>query len=132
MKALIADDREDARRALADALRRAGVTAIDAVPAAVGGTRLVALITGSTELEDPAGAGTAPANPADLVMRFSHDVASPLMCIMALSELLVHEQTASARMSDDLRQIQTAARQVANMVRTLGIRSSSGRAAPSA
>ena len=56
----------------------------------------------------------------DLVSRFSHDVSSPLMCVIALSGLLARQAPADESLANDLKQIQTAAEEVADMVRALG------------
>jgi signal transduction histidine kinase len=58
---------------------------------------------------------------ADLVSKFSHDVASPLMLVLALSGLLVRTRPADD-MAGDLKQIQAAAEEIAKMVRELGAR----------
>lgn len=116
VKALIAHDRADVRVLLADRLRAIGVDQIDMVAAAAGATSLIALLTVAT----PSG-NTARAEPlAAAVSRFSHDVASPLMSVLALSGLLVREGRADAQTNEDLKRIQAAAEEIAVMVRTLG------------
>ena len=124
VKALIADDRAEVRRLVGDALRQLGITQVDSIAAGIAGTRLVALMAAA---EDPATTDpdAPPASARDLITRFSHDVASPLMCVIALSELLVHAPGADAASREDLRQIHEAAREIANMVRALSIRAAS-------
>ena len=56
----------------------------------------------------------------DIVSRFSHDVSSPLMCVIALSGLLARQAPADDSLANDLKQIQAAAEEVAGMVRALG------------
>jgi hypothetical protein len=117
--ALIADDRAELRDLLSARLREIGVTRIDAMAAVAGGTHLLALIAPA-----PTAADTGPAAeplPA-AVSRFSHDVASPLMCVLALSGLLVREARVDEQTTEDLKRIQAAAEEIALMVRTLGER----------
>jgi hypothetical protein len=57
----------------------------------------------------------------DLVTRFSHDVASPLMLVLALSGLLVRTKP-NDDAAGDLKLIQAAAEEIATMVRELGAR----------
>lgn len=125
VKALIADDRDDVRQLLSARLREIGVADIDLVTAGVGGRHLVALLTRDATTAGGAGGRAAESLP-DVVSRFSHDVASPLMCVLALSGLLVREARAGNDTADDLKRIQAAAEEIAVMVRTLG-----ERAAPS-
>jgi hypothetical protein len=119
VRALIADERADARRTLEQALREIGVTQIDVVAGPLSGARLATLIGAQAE---GAGRFENVRTPLELVARFSHDAASPLMLIVALTDLLARLDTADAATRDDLRQIHEAARQVADMVRTLGVR----------
>ena len=56
----------------------------------------------------------------DLVSKFSHDVSSPLMCVIAISGLLARQAPADESLANDLKQIQAAAEEVAGMVRALG------------
>lgn len=59
-------------------------------------------------------AGTAIA-----VRRFAHDVVSPLMSVLALSEVLLLESRNDARLNEDLRRIHDAAEEALTLVRTL-------------
>jgi len=114
VRAVIAHDRADVRNLLTERLRELGVEHIDAVGASVGGSQIVALMTTPADAApkgEPLPAG---------VSRFSHDVASPLMCVLALSGLLVREGRADAQTREDLKRIQAAAEEIAVMVRTLG------------
>ncbi len=124
LRALIADDRAEVRQILGAALRGLGVIHIDTVEAGIAGTNLVAVMT-KNEMAGAAHADT-PEQVADLVTRFSHDVASPLMCVLALSGLLVREAQAANRSGDDLKRIQAAAEEIAVMVRALGERAATG------
>jgi hypothetical protein len=114
VRAVIAHDRADVRNLLTERLRALGVERIDAVAAGVGGSQIVALLT--TRADPAPQAEPLPA----AVSRFTHDVASPLMCVLALSGLLVREGRADAQTREDLKRIQAAAEEIAVMVRTLG------------
>jgi len=116
VKALIAHDRADVRGLLTERLRAIGVDQIHTVAAAAGPASLLALLTAA---RPAAGAHRAEPLPA-AVLRFSHDVASPLMCVLALSGLLVREGRADAQTNEDLKRIQAAAEEIAMMVRSLG------------
>jgi CheY-like chemotaxis protein len=117
--ALIADDRADVRNLLTAQLREMGVAQIDAMAAVAGGTHLLALLAHPSPPADP-GAAVEPLPAA--VSRFSHDVASPLMCVLALTGLLVREARVDEQTAEDLKRIQAAAEEIALMVRTLGER----------
>lgn len=121
VKALIADDRDDVRQLLSARLRELGVADIDLMAAGVGGRNLVALMTRDQTTTGAAGSRAAEPIP-DIVSRFSHDVASPLMCVLALSGLLVREARTGNQTADDLKRIQAAAEEIAVMVRALGER----------
>ena len=56
----------------------------------------------------------------DAVRRFSHDVVSPLMSVLALSEVLLLESRHDERLNEDLRRIHAAAEEALTLVRTLG------------
>jgi hypothetical protein len=130
VRAIIAHDRADVRTLLADRLRALGIERIDALAAGVGGAQIIALLTATA----PAESAPRVEPLAAAVSRFSHDVASPLMCVLALSGLLVREGRADAQTSEDLKRIQAAAEEIAVMVRTLGEQaptSASGRPARS-
>lgn len=125
VKALIADDRDDVRQWLSTSLRQAGVADIDLMPAGVGGRNLVALLARDTVTASSAGSRAAEPL-GEAVSRFSHDIASPLMCVLALSGLLVREARAGNSTAEDLRRIQAAAEEIAVMVRALGERATPG------
>lgn len=59
---------------------------------------------------------------AELVARFSHDVASPLTGVLALTEVLIQESQTTDRARDDLRRIHEAAEEIASMVLALSQR----------
>ena len=120
LRAIIADDRADVRDHLANSLRAAGLTRIDAVPGAVGVERLLAVLAAAVP-QDTNPPETAPASARDLIARFSHDVASPLMLIVALTDLVARQPAVDDRLRGDLQQIHSAAREVATMVRGLGL-----------
>lgn len=63
-----------------------------------------------------------PENIAALVAQFSHDVASPLTLVLALSELLLQTTDPGDRAHDDLTHIHAAAREALTMVRSLAAR----------
>ena len=54
-----------------------------------------------------------------VVQRFSHDVASPLMSVLALTEVLLLEARPDERLSEDLRRIHAAAEEAIGLVRAL-------------
>jgi signal transduction histidine kinase len=64
----------------------------------------------------------------DLVSRFSHDVASPLTSVIALSQVLAREPQTSDRTKEDLERIREAAEEIAAMVLALSERVAPGRA----
>jgi hypothetical protein len=116
VKALIAHDRADVRGLLTERLRAIGVDQIDTVAAAAGPASLLALLTAGRPAASAPRAEPLPA----AVLRFSHDIASPLMCVLALSGLLVREGRADSQTNEDLKRIQAAAEEIAMMVRSLG------------
>lgn len=59
---------------------------------------------------------------ADLVARFSHDVASPLTGVLALCEVLIQESRTDDRLRDDLKRVHAAAEEIAAMVLALSTR----------
>ena len=69
-------------------------------------------------------------NPAagsvEAVRRFSHDVVSPLMSVLALSEVLLMESRHDERLNEDLRRIHAAAQEALTMVRALSAQVTSG------
>jgi hypothetical protein len=68
------------------------------------------------------------AETAGAVRRFAHDVVSPLMSVMALSEVLLLESRNDARLNEDLRRIHDAAEEALTMVRTLSVQVTSDQA----
>jgi signal transduction histidine kinase len=58
----------------------------------------------------------------DMVRQFTHDVASPLTLVLALSELLMQQSQPGSPGHEDLKQIQTSTREVLTMVRSLAAR----------
>lgn len=67
---------------------------------------------------DPA----TPAGATELVRQFTHDVVSPLMSVVALSEVLLLEGREDPRLNDDLRRIHDAAEEAIALVRSLHAR----------
>jgi len=65
---------------------------------------------------------------ADAVRRFAHDVVSPLMSVLALSEVLILESRPDERLNEDLRRIHAAAQEALTLVRALSVEVASGRA----
>jgi signal transduction histidine kinase len=63
-----------------------------------------------------------PDDVVEMVRRFTHDVASPLTLVLALSELLMQQSRTGDPGHDDLAQIQASTREVLNMVRSLAAR----------
>ena len=57
----------------------------------------------------------------DAVRRFAHDVVSPLMSVLALSEVLILESRPDERLNEDLRRIHAAAEEALAMVRSLSV-----------
>lgn len=55
----------------------------------------------------------------DTVLRFAHDAASPMMMVLALSEMLLEDPALNADQRGDVRQIHTAAEEVTAMLKTL-------------
>ena len=67
-----------------------------------------------------------PPGTVDAVRRFSHDVVSPLMSVLALSEVLLLEARNDDRLNEDLRRIHAAAQEALTLVRALGTQFTSG------
>ena len=67
-----------------------------------------------------------PSAAADAVRQFSHDVISPLMSVLALSEVLLLESRQDDRLNEDLRRIHAAAEEAIGMVRALSARVGAG------
>jgi hypothetical protein len=62
-----------------------------------------------------------PASTTEAVRRFSHDVVSPLMSVLALSEVLLLESRDDDRLNEDLRRIHAAAEEALMLVRNLTV-----------
>lgn len=63
----------------------------------------------------------------EAVRRFAHDVVSPLMSVLALSEVLILESRKDDRLNEDLRRIHDAAEEALRLVRTLSVEVTSAR-----
>jgi hypothetical protein len=57
----------------------------------------------------------------EAIRRFAHDVVSPLMSVLALSEVLILESRDDVRLKEDLRRIHAAAEEAMNLVRALTV-----------
>ena len=57
----------------------------------------------------------------EAVLRFAHDVVSPLMSVLALSEVLILESRKDDRLNEDLRRIHAAAEEALALVRALSV-----------
>jgi len=57
----------------------------------------------------------------EAVRRFAHDVVSPLMSVLALSEVLILESRKDDRLNEDLRRIHAAAEEALALVRALSV-----------
>ena len=55
----------------------------------------------------------------DALRRFTHDVVSPLMSVVALTEVLLLEARKDDRLNEDLRRIHAAADEALGMIRAL-------------
>jgi len=71
--------------------------------------------------------GDNQAGTVDAVRRFAHDVVSPLMSVLALSEVLILESRPDERLNEDLRRIHAAAEEALTLVRSLSAELASGR-----
>lgn len=69
---------------------------------------------------DERDAGSLPVETLERVRRFSHDIVSPLMSVLALSEVLMLEAKGDDRLNEDLRRIHAAAEEALSLVRALG------------
>jgi hypothetical protein len=117
LRAVVADDRPDARDMVTAKLRELGVTRIESVAAGVAGPGFVTVMTDAVMVGVP-----EPASPdqiVDLVARFTHDVTSPLTSALLLSRFLA---TAGNGANEDAQRIHAAIEEVAGMVRTLTVR----------
>jgi hypothetical protein len=63
----------------------------------------------------------------EAVRRFAHDVVSPLMSVLALSEVLILESRNDDRLNEDLRRIHAAAEEALTLVRALSVEIKPGR-----
>ena len=61
----------------------------------------------------------SPEQTIEAVRRFTHDVVSPLMSVVALSEVLLLESRQDERLNEDLRRIHAAAEEAIGLVRAL-------------
>ncbi len=55
----------------------------------------------------------------EAIVRFAHDIASPLMMVLAMSEMLASDDSVGAGHRDDLNQIHAAAQDVSAMIKAL-------------
>ncbi len=74
---------------------------------------------GMAARNDAAASERITAGESETVLRFSHDVASPLMVVLALSEVLMSERDLRQAHRDDISQIHEAAKEVAALVKGL-------------
>jgi hypothetical protein len=79
-----------------------------------------------THPQSPANPSNGPqaasaASTTEAVRRFSHDVVSPLMSVLALSEVMLLESRNDDRLNEDLRRIHAAAEEALMLVRTLSV-----------
>jgi signal transduction histidine kinase len=65
------------------------------------------------------------------VQAFSHDVVSPLMSILALSQVLLLEARPDERLNEDLKRIHAAAEEALALVRSFSMRAAASRRPPS-
>ena len=77
--------------------------------------------------EPPDAMGDNQTETAEAVRRFAHDVVSPLMSVLALSEVLILESRNDDRLNEDLRRIHAAAEEALALVRALSVEIKSGR-----
>jgi signal transduction histidine kinase len=64
------------------------------------------------------------------VQAFSHDVVSPLMSILALSQVLLLEARPDERLNEDLKRIHAAAEEALALVRSFTLRATASRHPP--
>jgi hypothetical protein len=77
--------------------------------------------------EPPDVKGSIQTETVEAVRRFAHDVVSPLMSVLALSEVLILESRKDDRLNEDLRRIHAAAEEALTMVRALSVEIKSSR-----
>ena len=78
-------------------------------------------MTQSRDSGQPNASGGSQTETVDAVRRFAHDVVSPLMSVLALSEVLILESRPDDRLNEDLRRIHAAAEEALTMVRSLSV-----------
>jgi len=117
LRAVVADDRPEARDMVTAKLRELGLTRIESVAAGVAAAGFVSVMTNAVMAAAPEPA--SPDHLVDLVVRFTHDVTSPLTSALLLSRFL--NVTAGDRPNDDVRRIHAALEEIAGMVRTLTV-----------
>jgi hypothetical protein len=128
VRAIVADERADVRAYLESRLRELGVERVDAVAAAAAGQAVIALLPTPSEPD-----GTFPDRQAigdaarELISRFTHDIASPLLLMVALTDLVARLDVVDETLRADLKQIHGAAREISGRVRALGIAAGSAR-----
>jgi hypothetical protein len=83
LRALVAHDRAEVREFVAAKLREMGVTRIEAMPAGEACTRLITLMTDGLMAAGPEPRSSEQL--AELVARFTHDVANPLTSAILFS-----------------------------------------------
>ena len=71
--------------------------------------------------EPPDAKGGDQTETVEAVRRFAHDVVSPLMSVLALSEVLILESRDDVRLNEDLRRIHAAAEEALTLVRALAV-----------
>ena len=77
--------------------------------------------------EPPNAKGGVQTETVETVRRFAHDVVSPLMSVLALSEVLILEARKDDRLNEDLRRIHAAAEEALTLVRALNMEIKSAR-----
>lgn len=117
LRALIADDRAEVRETIAAKLRELGVTRIEMVPTAIAGTNLISLITDGSMAQGPE--PQTEGQVAELVARFTHDIASPLTSAVLLSRFLSMQAPSADGTGNDARSIHAAVEEIADKVRGL-------------
>ena len=78
-------------------------------------------MTQSQDSGQPNVGGGNQTDTVEAVRRFAHDVVSPLMSVLALSEVLILESRPDARLNEDLRRIHAAAEEALTLVRSLSV-----------
>ena len=83
-------------------------------------------MTQSQDSVQPKSVGGNHTDTEEAVRRFAHDVVSPLMSVLALSEVLILESRPDERLNEDLRRIHAAAEEALTLVRSLSVKVASG------